>query len=181
MAQKKSFLIYHDWDTIIALFNTEEKARLWDNMFRRVKGEDPILMTPMEVMFWTIYIQAQERNEIEYERICERNRENGKKGGAPIGNNNAAGENNPKKAAERIKQPTSFVTNLPAEQLQRKQPKQPDKDNDKDNGNDNDNGNDKDKEKDTGIDNGNRGPDNNSIAGPEENFKLSFSKTDPNE
>lgn len=156
---------------MISMFNVEEKARLWDNMFRRVNGVEPLLTTSIEKMFWAVFTQAQERNEAQYEKTCLKNRENGKKGGAPIGNTNAMGDNNPLKRQNGEKQPIASVNDSSTSELQEKQPKQPkqpDKDKDKDRDRDKERDNDKDIDMEFGKGSENTGD----YRGPEEYFEF---------
>ena len=118
---KESTIIYHDQMAIVRKWlSPEQIGRLMVALFEYEEGVDPEIDPDIGMAFDFMSLQAKIDRE-KYEDKCRKNRENGSKGGAPKGNQNA-----------------------------RKQPKQPNakknnpNDNDDDNDNDNDNVNDDD-------------------------------------
>jgi hypothetical protein len=82
---KKSFIIYQSWEDSFNLLNCEEQSQFIKNLFMFHRGEEPILNTPMLSIFW----KSIEYNLYENDKRYKTSVENGKKGGAPKGNNNA--------------------------------------------------------------------------------------------
>jgi cobalamin biosynthesis protein CobT len=113
--EKASWLFFQSWEKSIHLLSMEERGQLLTNLISYHKGEQISNNTPMLEMFWNTIEFNLDRNVARYTASVE----NGKKGGAPIGNQNAS------------KQPKNNLT----------QPKNNLNDNDNDNDNDNVNGN----------------------------------------
>ena len=131
---KNTIIVYTDWMEQLQELSMEERGIILTAAINYQLGlELPKMDKSLKLFFITIR-QSIDRDNAAYIIKCEKNRENGKLGGAPKGNQNA------KKTTE-----TSERLN---EEL--KQPKQPDNDNDNVNDNDNDNENDKDNDNDSG-------------------------------
>lgn len=81
MAQKvkKSFLMYVDMYAPTAALSLEQKGELWDAVFKFHSGEDVRVSDPMAQMAFSFFRQVFERDAEEYERRCEKNRENVRK------------------------------------------------------------------------------------------------------
>lgn len=81
MAQKvkKSFIMYVDMYAPTACLSLEQKGELWDAVFKFHAGEDVRVSDPMVQMAFSFFRQVFERDAEEYERRCEKNRENVRK------------------------------------------------------------------------------------------------------
>ena len=109
---KNSFVIYHNYRETLEDLTDEQVGKLFRAIFDyEIDKKEPNFNGELKIAFRFIKKDLDLNND-KYESICERNRKNGQKGGAPKGNQNAK------------KQP--------------KQPKQPDNDNEYDNDYDND-------------------------------------------
>lgn len=86
---QKSFLFYLSWEQQIDLMKDDELRRFNKNLCRYYKGEQVELPTREEQLCWLGILPALELNKIKYEKKSASNRENGKLGGAPKGNQNA--------------------------------------------------------------------------------------------
>jgi hypothetical protein len=108
---KNSFVIYHNYRDTLEDLTDEQVGILFRAIFDyEIDKKEPNFNGELKIAFRFIKKDL-DLNSDKYESICERNRKNGQKGGAPKGNQNAK------------KQP--------------KQPKQPDNDNEYDNEYDN--------------------------------------------
>ncbi len=119
---KNSFLIYHEYRDILEDLTNEELGKLFRAIFDyEIDNKIPHFVGLMKMAFMVIKGNL-DRDRNKYDKRCESSSENGKKGGAPKGNQNAK-----KQPKNNLKQPN--------------QPKQADNDNETDteNGNDNDN------------------------------------------
>lgn len=123
MEMKKTILIYQEWENHFDLLSDEEKGQLIMALFAYNRGED-IPLNGMANMAFSFMKAQMDRDLEQYQKICERNRDNGKKGGRP-------------KTTENPKKPSGFSENP-------NKPKKPDKDKDKDK--------EEDKDKDKDID-----------------------------
>lgn len=81
---KCGFLLYGEYEELLALLTDEECGRLFRGIFLYERtGEEPGGMTPtMKVIFTVIRLRL-DANREKYRKRCERMRENGKKGGRP--------------------------------------------------------------------------------------------------
>lgn len=81
MAQKvkKSFIMYVDMYAPTAFLSLEQKGELWDAVFKFHSGEAVSIPDPMVQMAFSFFRQMFERDAEEYERRCEKNRENVRK------------------------------------------------------------------------------------------------------
>jgi len=118
---KKSFLLYCDIIHTIKKLNNEQTGVLFKHILSYVNDENPILEDLLlEVVFEPIK-QNLKRDLSKWENICDRNKNNGAKGGRP---------KNPKEP----KKPTGLKKNP-------KNPTEPDNDNDNESDNESDNEN----------------------------------------
>lgn len=76
---KKSFLMYVDMYAPTAALSLEQKGELWDAVFKFHSGEEVSISDPMAQMAFSFFRQVFERDAEEYERRCEKNRENVRK------------------------------------------------------------------------------------------------------
>lgn len=93
---KETFILRTDWYNSIELISTEAKAQLLDAMFlKNLNREQEIILTePQAIICWNFMKPTIEC----YTKRYNTSVENGKKGGAPLGNKNATKQpiNNPK-------------------------------------------------------------------------------------
>lgn len=86
---KKSFLFYLNWEEQVDLMNDVELRSFIKNLCRFANDEEVELKTREEKLCWLGILPALEINKVKYNKKVEANRENGKLGGAPVGNQNA--------------------------------------------------------------------------------------------
>lgn len=123
---KKSFVLYNDYGKVFEMLTDEEAGKLIKHLFAYVNNKDTELEDRLlKLTFEPIKLQLMRDNK-KYEAICERNKNNGKKGGRP-----------PKKPSGLIENPENPVGYLVTQNNPEK-PKKPDNDNDNDNDNDTD-------------------------------------------
>lgn len=120
---RDSFIIYKSFYKPISRLSDKQLGRLFRAIFMYHLGEVVSVEEDIEMAF-EFFKNQFEIDESKYQGIVERNRGNGRKGGAPKGNKNAASEGNEKQP----KQPTG----LKITQTTQNKP------NDNDNVNDND-------------------------------------------
>ena len=114
---KKSFVLYNDYEKVFEMLTDEEAGKLIKHLFAYVNNKDTELEDRLlKLTFEPIKLQLMRDNK-KYEAICERNKNNGKKGGRP--------KKNPKN-------PLGYL----GTQNNPEKPKKPDTDNDNDNDND---------------------------------------------
>lgn len=91
MAVKKSFVLYHDSREQIEMLSDEQAGKLIKALMRFSEtGEELDCADPMVKMTFS-FMSAQIRRDAEkYEATCQKRSANGKKGGAPKGNQNAS-------------------------------------------------------------------------------------------
>jgi hypothetical protein len=87
--EKISFLFYLNWEEQVDIMDNDELRRFIKNLCRNTRGEEVDLPTKAERLCWLGIAPALEINKVKYEKRIESNRENGKSGGAPKGNQNA--------------------------------------------------------------------------------------------
>ena len=94
MAKKDSVIFYQEQIQICRKhMDNEQFGRLMAALFELDAGGDPVVDDDIALAYEFMSLQ-QRIDRAKYEKICERNRTNGQKGGAPKGNQNA--KNNPK-------------------------------------------------------------------------------------
>ena len=80
---KKSFIIYHDYREALTDLNDEQVGKLFRAIFDyEIEKKEPNFVGELKMAFKFIK-QDLDINSNKYDNICERNRENGKKGGRP--------------------------------------------------------------------------------------------------
>jgi len=87
--EKSSFLFYLNWEEQVDIMDDDELRRFIKNLCRDARGEEVDLPTKSERLCWLGIAPALAINKVKYEKRVESNRENGKSGGAPKGNQNA--------------------------------------------------------------------------------------------
>ena len=94
MAKKDSVIFYQEQIQICRKhMDNEQFGRLMAALFELDAGGEPVVDDDIALAYEFMSLQ-QRIDRAKYEKICERNRTNGQKGGAPKGNQNA--KNNPK-------------------------------------------------------------------------------------
>lgn len=89
---KKGFILYNNYQEYFALLSREERGDLITAIFAYANlGEEPNLGGAALMAFTMIKSQL-DRDNAKYERRCERNRQNGMKGGRPAVNTEAKDE-----------------------------------------------------------------------------------------
>jgi hypothetical protein len=88
--ERKSFMVYMTWEEQVDLMEDAELRRFIKNLFRFHKGEDVELPSRTEKLTWLGIQPALITNWDKYEQKVAAGKENGKKGGAPLGNQNAS-------------------------------------------------------------------------------------------
>ena len=84
MAEKKSFILYNDYWDVFEVLNTEELGELFGAIYKFVlNNEEPSDISVKALMAFKMVRSGLKRDVEKYEKICERNRENGRKGGRP--------------------------------------------------------------------------------------------------
>jgi len=83
--EKASWIFFQSWEKSIHLLSMEERGQLLTNLINYHKGGEVTNNTPMLEMFWNTIEFNLDRNVRRYTASVE----NGKKGGAPKGNQNA--------------------------------------------------------------------------------------------
>ena len=118
---KETFIVFSEWEDNCEDLTDEEFGRLMRAFFKYAKnGVKPTFSDRAMRACWRPIQQATDRANEAYQAKCEKNRENGKKGGAPKGNMNAQKQpNNPnnqtveKTTENNRKQPKTTETTLP--------------------------------------------------------------------
>ena len=112
---RDSFIFYRDWLDGLKNLDPAMRLEILEAIVRYgLDGELSELSSTSDIVFGFIKPQLDRAAE-RYEQICKQNRENGKKGGAPKGNQNARKTEN-----NRVVEKTTETT-----ENNRKQPKQP--------------------------------------------------------
>ncbi len=126
--KKPSFLVYYDNEVIVLRLQDEEAGRLFKSLFPygRKQVKPDFEENPALAMAFDILSMAIDRDNEKYERRCDANRENGRKGGRP------------KKDQTKTQKSERFFP----------KPKKADKDKDRDKDRDRDSQKDKDMQKD---------------------------------
>lgn len=134
--RRETMIAYHDWIEAIEEYPDELKHKIYRAIFLyALEGIEPS-EPEVRLSCFIIIKKRIDRDNERYEAICERNRANARKGGAPKGNKNAS------KKSDSPTQATSTPNNPPVEKTTDRHPEQPYYNhNDNDNDNDNDNSN----------------------------------------
>jgi len=79
---KKSFILYQDTYEHIEDLPLEDKGKLLDAIFKHAAGE-PVEVKGVVGMAFSFIKKQMDRDVLKYENFCEKQRENGSKGGRP--------------------------------------------------------------------------------------------------
>ena len=115
---KKSFNLYKNWRPMIKALDAESKAQLFDAIFDWQCTGEYVLTNPVLEGYMALFVSKFQEDDASYSETCEKNKENGKKGGRP------------RKAEETQENPVGFTET-------QSNPEKPDNDNDNDNDTDN--------------------------------------------
>ena len=84
MAERKSFMVYLDWEDECSDLTDEEQIQLVHAAFQYVRnGDEPIFSERAVRIAWIHIKKSLDIDANRYEAKCEQNRANGKKGGRP--------------------------------------------------------------------------------------------------
>ena len=119
MGEKKSFILYNDYQDIINDLSDADAAALFRALFAYANGDDIEELSPVAKVSFAFFKKQIDRDEEKYAKRCEKNKANGKKGGRPKKDETEENQEEPKKT-ERFSE----------------KPKKADNDNDNDNDND---------------------------------------------
>lgn len=108
----QSFVVYAELEKQIDRLTDEQVGQLFRAMFQYNRSEEPFFTDPMVGMAFDFVRPIMDRNREKYEAICEKNRQNGAKGGRP----------------RKPKKPSGYFGNP-------EEPKKPDNENENGNGN----------------------------------------------
>lgn len=87
--RKTTFIANYRWQSVLKNYPPEIRLAVYDAMFEyAATGEIPNMDTESMMAFFFIKAEIDE-NQTRYEEMVETNRENGRRGGAPKGNQNA--------------------------------------------------------------------------------------------
>lgn len=91
------FFFYTSWKPYVEMMDCEETKRFINNLINYTEGNEIELITQTDKLVWIGVQPLLDNNEEKRQRVIERNRNNGTKGGAPVGNSNAkkTTQNNP--------------------------------------------------------------------------------------
>lgn len=103
--EQKSFLFYLNWEKQIDDLDDQELRRLITNLIKYHKGEEVDLQTKTDRLAWHGILPGLETNKDKYDKKVQANRENGKLGGAPKGNQNASKDKTTQNNPNQPKQP----------------------------------------------------------------------------
>ena len=103
--EQKAFLFYLNWKDQIDDLDDIELRRLIYNLIKYHSGEEIDLPTKTDRLVWKGILPGLEANQDKYEKRVQANRENGKLGGAPKGNQNASKDKTTQINPEQPKQP----------------------------------------------------------------------------
>ena len=82
MADKKSFLVYFDWEEPFICLDNAELGELFRAMVKYAKNEEePEFENKTLYLVFTFIKNAIDRDKAAYEEKCKKNAENGRKGG----------------------------------------------------------------------------------------------------
>ena len=86
---KKSFVFYVEWRDVLMDYPAEVRYEVYDAIIEYAASGKLSELKPLAKMAFSFIKKDMDRNQEKYNGKVETNRENGKKGGAPLGNSNA--------------------------------------------------------------------------------------------
>ncbi|MFI3227052.1 MAG: DUF6291 domain-containing protein, partial [Clostridia bacterium] len=81
--EQKSFVLYMDYYEHVQLLNNEERGILLTAIFEYASNQAEIELSGMTKMAFSFIKKQMDRDYKKYQQKCDRNRENGSKGGRP--------------------------------------------------------------------------------------------------
>lgn len=88
--EKKSFVMYADYEKHIARLSDEDAGELFKAIFTYVNTGEEVPLSPAADMAFSFMKERIDRDSEKWAVTCQKRSEAGKKGGAPKGNKNAA-------------------------------------------------------------------------------------------
>ena len=82
-SKKQGYVMYKAWNPVIRNLPEAAAGQLFHAIAEYQDGEEPQIDDPMLCALFTMIRQTFEADEEKYQRMVERNRENGQKGGRP--------------------------------------------------------------------------------------------------
>lgn len=86
---RKSFVFYVEWRDVLMDYPAEVRYEVYDAIIEYAASGKLTELKPLAKMAFSFIKKDMDRNQAKYNGMVETNRENGKKGGAPLGNSNA--------------------------------------------------------------------------------------------
>lgn len=106
--KKKSFLFNVEWQEILLDYPAEVRLEVYDAIIRYVATGTLSELKPMANMAFSFIKKEIDYNTDKYNETIEKNRANGKKGGAPKGNKNASKNNRNNQTVEKTTETTLY-------------------------------------------------------------------------
>lgn len=97
--EKKSFVMYADYEKHIARLSDEDAGELFKAIFTYVNTGEEVPLSPAADMAFSFMKERIDRDSEKWAVTCQKRSEAGKKGGAPKGNKNAANKQKQAKQA----------------------------------------------------------------------------------
>lgn len=127
--EKKSFVMYADYEKHIARLSDEDAGELFKAIFTYVNTGEEVPLSPAADMAFSFMKERIDRDSEKWAVTCQKRSEAGKKGGAPKGNKNAA---NKQKQAKQANVSANKQKQRRTSKRKQTQAKQADNDNDND-------------------------------------------------
>lgn len=125
--EKKSFVMYADYEKHIARLSDEDAGELFKAIFTYVNTGEEVPLSPAADMAFSFMKERIDRDSEKWAVTCQKRSEAGKKGGAPKGNKNAA---NKQKQAKQANVSANKQKQRRTSKRKQTQAKQADNDND---------------------------------------------------
>lgn len=94
----KSFMLYKDWERYFNMLSDSEIAMLVKGLFAFASRGEKLKLEGMSAMAYEFMINSIERDGDKWEKKCQKNTQNGKKGGRPKANGFSENPTQPRKA-----------------------------------------------------------------------------------
>lgn len=98
--EKKSFVMYADYEKHIARLSDEDAGELFKAIFTYVNTGEEVPLSPAADMAFSFMKERIDRDSEKWAVTCQKRSEAGKKGGAPKGNKNAANKQKTSKTSK---------------------------------------------------------------------------------
>jgi hypothetical protein len=110
---KKSFIFYSSWRNTFNMLTPEDAVKLINILCDKSEGIEPVIDSQILKVAFSQIEYLMNVNEEKRQEIIEKRREAGKKGGAPVGNDNAKKNNqNNQNQTKQTKQPDNVNVNV---------------------------------------------------------------------